>query len=184
MGAKITIDSATMMNKGLEYIEAKWLFGLDTPVEIIVHPQSIIHSMIEFVDTSVMAQLGIPDMRVPIAYALTFPDRIECALPTLNLAAIKQLTFEEPDYDKFPCIKLAQDSLEAGQSMPAVLNAANEVAVQAFLDENIPFKDIAETIRMAMNNHKPHTIESLEDVQSADRWAREEVRKLITVTTH
>ncbi len=184
MGAKITIDSATMMNKGLEYIEAKWLFGLDTPVEIIVHPQSIIHSMIEFVDTSVMAQLGIPDMRVPIAYALTFPDRIECALPTLSLAAIKQLTFEEPDYDKFPCIKLAQDSLEAGHSMPAVLNAANEVAVQAFLDENIPFKDIAETIRMTMNNHKPHTIDSLEDVQSADRWAREEVRKLITVTTH
>jgi len=184
MGAKITIDSATMMNKGLEYIEAKWLFGLDTPVEIIVHPQSIIHSMIEFVDTSVMAQLGIPDMRVPIAYALTFPDRIECPLPTLNLAAIKQLTFEEPDYEKFPCIKLAQDSLEAGHSMPAVLNAANEVVVQAFLDENIPFKDIAETIRMAMNNHKSHTIDSLEDVQSADRWAREEVRKLITVTTH
>ncbi len=184
MGAKITIDSATMMNKGLEYIEAKWLFGLDTPVEIIVHPQSIIHSMIEFVDTSVMAQLGIPDMRVPIAYALTFPDRIECGLPTLNLAAIKQLTFEEPDYDKFPCIKLAQDSLEAGHSMPAVLNAANEVAVQAFLDEEISFKDIAETIRMAMNNHKSHTIESLEDVQSADRWAREEIRKLITITTH
>ena len=184
MGAKITIDSATMMNKGLEYIEAKWLFGLDTPVEIIVHPQSIIHSMIEFVDTSVMAQLGIPDMRVPIAYALTFPDRIECGLPTLNLAAIKQLTFEEPDYDKFPCIKLAQDSLEAGHSMPAVLNAANEVAVQAFLDEEIAFKEIAETIRMTMNNHKLHNINSLEDVQSADRWARDEVKKLITVTTH
>ena len=184
MGAKITIDSATMMNKGLEYIEAKWLFGLDTPIEIIVHPQSIIHSMIEFVDTSVMAQLGIPDMRVPIAYALTFPDRIECALPTLDLAAIKELTFEEPDYEKFPCIKLAQDSLKAGHSMPAVLNAANEVAVQAFLDEEIPFKDIAETIGMAMNNHKPHTIESLENVQSADRWAREEVRKLIAVTMH
>ena len=184
MGAKITIDSATMMNKGLEYIEAKWLFGLDTPVEIIVHPQSIVHSMIEFVDTSIMAQLGIPDMRVPIAYALTFPERMECALPTLDLAAIKQLTFEEPDYEKFPCIKLAQDSLEAGHSMPAVLNAANEVAVQAFLDEEIAFKEIAETIRIAMNNHKPHNIDSLEDVQSADRWARDEVKKLITVTTH
>jgi 1-deoxy-D-xylulose-5-phosphate reductoisomerase len=184
MGAKITIDSATMMNKGLEYIEAKWLFGLDTPVEIIVHPQSIVHSMIEFVDTSIMAQLGIPDMRVPIAYALTFPERIECTLPTLDLAKIKQLTFEEPDYEKFPCIKLAQDSLLAGHSMPAVLNAANEVAVQAFLDEEISFKDISEIIRMAMNNHKSHNINSLEDVQSADRWAREEVNKLIAVTMH
>ena len=183
MGAKITIDSATMMNKGLEYIEAKWLFGLDTSIEIIVHPQSIVHSMIEFVDTSIVAQLGIPDMRVPIAYALTFPDRIECSLPTLDLTVIKQLSFEEPDYEKFPCIKLAQDSLNIGDSMPAVLNAANEVAVQAFLDEEIAFKDIAETIRMAMNNHKPHTISSLEDVQYADRWAREEVKKLITVTT-
>ncbi len=183
MGPKITIDSATMMNKGLEYIEAKWLFGLDTSIEIIVHPQSIVHSMIEFVDTSIMGQLGIPDMRVPIAYALTFPDRIECSLPTLDLTVIKQLTFEEPDYEKFPCIKLAQESLDIGDSMPAVLNAANEVAVQAFLDEEIPFKDIAETIRMAMNNHKPHSINSLEDVQYADRWAREEVKKLITVTT-
>ena len=182
MGAKITIDSATMMNKGLEYIEAKWLFGLDTCVEIIVHPQSIIHSMIEFVDTSIMAQLGIPDMRVPIAYALTFPDRIECKLPSLDLVAIKQLTFEEPDYEKFPCIKLAQEALKAGHSMPAVLNAANEVAVQAFLDEEIPFKDIAEIIRMAMNNHKSHAIDSLEDVQSADCWAREEVKKLVSVT--
>jgi 1-deoxy-D-xylulose-5-phosphate reductoisomerase len=181
MGAKITIDSATMMNKGLEYIEAKWLFGLDTSVEIIVHPQSIIHSMIEFVDTSIIAQLGIPDMRVPITYALTYPDRIECKLPSLDLAAIKQLTFEEPDYEKFPCIKLAQESLEAGHSMPAVLNAANEVAVQAFLDEKIPFKDISEIIGMAMNNHKSHNIDSLEDVLLADRWARKEVTKLITV---
>jgi len=182
MGAKITVDSATMMNKGLEYIEAKWLFGLDTCVEIIVHPQSIIHSMIEFVDTSIMAQLGIPDMRVPIAYAMSYPDRIECKLPSLDLASIKQLTFEEPDYEKFPCIKLAEEALETGHTMPAVLNAANEVAVQAFLDEAILFKDIADTIRIAMNNHKLHAIDSLEDVQSADRWAREEVKKLITVT--
>jgi 1-deoxy-D-xylulose-5-phosphate reductoisomerase len=184
MGAKITIDSATMMNKGLEYIEAKWLFGLDTLVEIIVHPQSIIHSMIEFVDTSIIAQLGIPDMRVPIAYALTYPDRLECKSPTLNLSEIKQLTFEEPDYEKFPCINLAKDSLEAGNSFPAVLNAANEVAVQAFLDECISFKDISETIRMALNSHKSHTIDSLEDVQRADRWAREEANKLISVTAH
>ncbi len=182
MGAKITIDSATMMNKGLEWIEAKWLFGLDTCVEIIVHPQSIIHSMIEFVDTSIMAQLGIPDMRVPIAYAMTYPDRIECDFPSLDLVVMKQLTFEEPDYEKFPCIKLAQEALETGQTMPAVLNAANEVAVQAFLDEAIPFKDIAETIRTTMHNHKCNAIDSLEDVLSADRWAREEAKKLITVT--
>ena len=182
MGAKITIDSATMMNKGLEWIEAKWLFGLDTCVEIIVHPQSIIHSMIEFVDTSIMAQLGIPDMRVPIAYAMTYPDRIKCDFPSLDLAAMKQLTFEEPDYEKFPCIKLAQEALQTGQTMPAVLNAANEVAVQAFLDEAIPFQGIAETIRTTMHNHKSHAIDLLEDVQNADRWAREEAKKLITVT--
>ena len=182
MGAKITIDSATMMNKGLEYIEAKWLFGLDTCIDIIVHPQSIIHSMIEFVDTSIMAQLGLPDMRVPIAYAMTYPDRIECKLPSLDLATVKQLTFEEPDYEKFPCIKLAMEALEIGHTMPAVLNAANEVAVQAFLDEEIAFKDITDTIRITMNNHKFNTIESLEDILSADRWAREEVKKLITVT--
>ena len=182
MGAKITIDSATMMNKGLEWIEAKWLFGLDTCVEIIVHPQSIIHSMIEFVDTSIMAQLGIPDMRVPIAYAMTYPDRIKCDFPSLDLAAMKQLTFEEPDYEKFPCIKLAQEALQTGQTMPAVLNAANEVAVQAFLDEAIPFQGIAETIRTTMHKHKCHAIDSLEDVQNADRWAREEAKKLITVT--
>ena len=159
MGAKITIDSATMMNKGLEYMEAKWLFGLNTPVEIIVHPQGIVHSMIEFVDTSVIAQLGIPDMRVPIAYALTFPDRIECSFPTLNLSTIKQLTFEEPDYEKFPCIKMAQDSLEIGQSMPAVLNAANEVAARALLNEEMPFKNIADTIHMEMNNNQNHNLE-------------------------
>ena len=110
MGSKITIDSSTMMNKGLEYIEAKWLFGINTPIEIIVHPQSIIHSMIEFVDTSIIAQLGIPDMRVPIAYALSYPDRFECDLPSLDLATMGNLTFEKPDLDKFPCIKLAKDA--------------------------------------------------------------------------
>ncbi len=182
MGSKITIDSATMMNKGLEYIEAKWLFGLDTPVEIIVHAQSIIHSMIEFVDTSVMAQLGIPDMRVPIAYALSYPDRVECDLPSLDLAAMTDLTFEEPDFVRFPCLQLAHDALDTGDTMPAVLNAANEIAVQAFLDQHIPFKDIPEVIRMAMHHHKCHPVETVEDVLSADRWAREETRKLITVT--
>jgi 1-deoxy-D-xylulose-5-phosphate reductoisomerase len=182
MGAKITIDSSTMMNKGLEYIEAKWLFGIDTPVEIIVHAQSIIHSMIEFVDTSIMAQLGIPDMRVPIAYALTYPDRFECELPSLDLASMGDLTFEAPDIVRFPCLQLAIDAMEMGQTMPAILNAANEIAVQAFLDELIPYKDIAELIRMVMHNHRPSPLNDLQDVLNADLWAREETTKLITVT--
>ena len=182
MGAKITIDSSTMMNKGLEYIEAKWLFGLNTPVEIIVHAQSIIHSMIEFVDTSILAQLGIPDMRVPIAYALTYPDRFECDLPSLDLTTMGNLTFEAPDFERFPCLRLAIDAMEIGKTMPAVLNAANEIAVQAFLDELISYKDIAELIHMVMQNHNPSPLKELQDVLIADRWAREETTKLVTVT--
>ncbi|TDJ53531.1 MAG: 1-deoxy-D-xylulose-5-phosphate reductoisomerase [Nitrospina sp.] len=181
MGDKITIDSATMMNKGLEYIEAKWLFGLETQVDIIVHAQSIVHSMIEFVDTSIIAQLGIPDMRVPIAYALSYPDRIDCQLPSLDLSALAKLTFEPPDTKRFPCLQLAKDAMNIGQTMPAVLNAANEIAVQAFLDEEIPYKDIPEMIRMAMHNHQTRPVHTIEDVLEADRWAREETRKLITV---
>ncbi len=183
MGDKITIDSSTMMNKGLEYIEAKWLFGLDTPVDIIVHAQSIVHSMIEFVDTSIMAQLGIPDMRVPIAYALSYPDRVECDLPSLDFAEMSNLTFEPPDFKRFPCLQLAKDALDVGDTMPAVLNAANEIAVAAFLDQLIPYKDIAEIIRLTMQNHKSQKLNSLDDVLNADRWAREETRKLITVAS-
>ena len=182
MGDKITIDSATMMNKGLEYIEAKWLFGLDTQVDIIVHAQSIVHSMVEFVDTSIIAQLGIPDMRVAIAYALSYPDRIDCQLPSLDLSALAKLTFEPPDFKRFPCLQLAKDAMNIGQTMPAVLNAANEIAVQAFLDEEIQYKEIPEMIRMAMNNHKTRSVHSIEDVLETDRWAREETRKLITVS--
>ena len=182
MGAKITIDSSTMMNKGLEYIEAKWLFGVNTPIEIIVHAQSIIHSMIEFVDTSIMAQLGIPDMRVPIAYALTYPDRFECDLPSLELTTMGDLTFEAPDFDRFPCLGLAIDAMKIGKTMPAVLNAANEIAVQAFLEELISYKDIAELIHMVMQNHNPSPLKELQDVLIADRWAREETTKLVTVT--
>ncbi len=182
MGDKITIDSATMMNKGLEFIEAKWLFGLETQVDIIVHAQSIVHSMIEFVDTSIIAQLGIPDMRVPIAYALSYPDRIDCQLPSLDLSALSKLTFEPPDTKRFPCLQLAKDAMDIGQTMPAVLNGANEIAVQAFLDEEIPYKDIPEIIRLAMNSHNTRPITAIEDVLEADRWAREETRKLITVT--
>jgi 1-deoxy-D-xylulose-5-phosphate reductoisomerase len=181
MGNKITIDSATMMNKGLEYIEAKWLFGLDTEVDVIIHAQSIIHSMIEFVDTSIMAQLGIPDMRVPIAYALSYPDRLDCELPSLDWSQLSRLDFEPPDYQKFPCLKLAMDALDAGQTLPTVLNAANEIAVQAFLDELISFKEIAEIIRMALNNHKSRPVTHLKDVLEADRWTREEAKKLISV---
>lgn len=181
MGPKITIDSATMMNKGLEYIEAKWLFGTETEVKILVHPQSIIHSMIEFVDTSVIAQLGLPDMRVPIAYALSFPDRIECELESLDLAKLAQLTFEAPDFRKFPCLQLAHDALEIGQTMPAVLNAANEIAVQGFLDELIPFKEIPEIIRLTMEHHTPQAVRSIDDVLKADQWARDETQKLVTV---
>ena len=181
MGNKITIDSATMMNKGLEYIEAKWLFGLDTKVEIIVHAQSIIHSMIEFNDTSIIAQLGIPDMRVPIAYALSYPERLDSELPSLDLARMSDLTFEAPDFEKFPCLQLAHDALAVGQTLPAVLNAANEIAVQAFLDEVISFREIPEIIRQTMNNHKPSPVDEIEDVLSADRWARQEAQKLITV---
>jgi 1-deoxy-D-xylulose-5-phosphate reductoisomerase len=181
MGAKITIDSSTMMNKGLEYIEAKWLFGVETQVEVIVHAQSIIHSMVEFVDTSIIAQLGIPDMRVPIAYALTYPDRFESELPSLDLATMGNLTFEAPDFIRFPCLQLAMDAMETGQTMPAVLNAANEIAVQAFLDELISYKEIAEIIRSVMQNHNPVSLQELQDVLEADRWARDETKKMITV---
>lgn len=181
MGDKITIDSATMMNKGLEYIEAKWLFGRDVEVEVVIHAQSVVHSMVEFVDTSIIAQMGIPDMRVPIAYALSYPDRLECRLPSLDLSRLGRLTFEPPDYEKFPCLKLAIDALDAGQTTPAVLNAANEVAVQAFLDEVISFKEIPEIIRMTMDNHESRPLNHLEDVLEADRWTREEAKKLISV---
>ena len=181
MGSKITIDSSTMMNKGLEYIEAKWLFGVNTTIEVIVHAQSIIHSMIEFVDTSIIAQLGIPDMRVPIAYALTYPDRFVSELPSLDLASMGELTFEAPDLERFPCLQLAVDAMEMGQTMPAVLNGANEIAVQAFLDEQIPYKEISEIIRMVMHNHRPVPLQELQNVLDADLWAREETTKLIAV---
>ncbi len=181
MGAKITIDSATMMNKGLEYIEAKWLFGHDVDVEIVIHAQSIIHSMIEFVDTSIMAQMGIPDMRVPIAYALSYPDRLDSELPSLDLAKMGNLTFEAPDFEKFVCLKLAIDVMAEGKTYPAVLNAANEIAVQAFLDEVIAFKEIPEMIQQTLDNHSCQEVTHLEAVLEADRWAREETRKLIAV---
>jgi 1-deoxy-D-xylulose-5-phosphate reductoisomerase len=154
MGKKITIDSATLMNKGLEVIEAHWLFGVRPgQIGVLVHPQSIVHSLVEFQDGSVVAQLGMPDMKGPIAYALSFPDRLPDAAPGLDLAAIASLTFKEPDLGLFPCLGYAYDALRAGGSMPAVLSAANEVAVKHFLDERIGYNDIAVVINATMEAH-------------------------------
>lgn len=181
MGPKITIDSATLMNKGLEVIEAKWLF--DVPVEKIdvhVHPQSIVHSMVEYVDGSVIAQMGIPDMRIPIAYALAYPDRLELDLPRLELFTIQTLTFQEPDLDRFPCLKLAFTACRAGGTMPTVLNAANEVAVQAFLDNRIPFGGIPRLVSLVMEEHALDSGAELEAILEADAWARRRTEEEIS----
>ncbi len=174
MGAKITIDSSTLMNKGLELVEARWLF--DVPPEqldVCVHPQSIIHSMVEFQDGSVMAQLGIPDMRIPIAYALSFPDRLPNDLPRLDLTQIGQLTFFKPDEDKFRCLSLAKQAMAGGGTLPAVLNAANEVAVAKFLDREISYLQIPQVVEETLTAHQNKTPRSLEEILAADLWARE-----------
>ncbi|KXK00915.1 MAG: 1-deoxy-D-xylulose 5-phosphate reductoisomerase [Acidobacteria bacterium OLB17] len=174
MGEKITIDSATLMNKGLEVIEAKWLFGFDADrISVIVHPQSVVHSMIEMIDGSVIAQLGVPDMRHAIQYAITFPVRQEASCGRLDLAAVGKLEFEDPDIERFPCLGLAFEALAAGGTMPAVLNAANEVSVQAFLDGKIGFDHIGETNRRVMREHTPTPADTLAAVLAADTWARE-----------
>ena len=184
MGPKITIDSATLMNKGLEVIEAYWLFGVDANrIDVVVHPESIIHSMVEFIDTSVIAQMGLPDMRVPISYALNYPERMSTNLPTLNLAKEKPLTFFEPDYKKFPCLKYAFQALQTGHTMPAVLNAANEDAVQAFLNGYISFTDIPKIIKKVMRKHQPKKIRNISDVMRVDQWARTEAKKLCSNKT-
>ncbi|OGW03356.1 MAG: 1-deoxy-D-xylulose-5-phosphate reductoisomerase [Nitrospinae bacterium RIFCSPLOWO2_01_FULL_39_10] len=183
MGQKITIDSATLMNKGFEVIEAKWLFGIeDENIEVLIHPQSIIHSLVEFIDGSVLAQLGIPDMRIPISYALNYPNRLENTLPSLNLAEVKNLSFEIPDTEKFPCLKLAFDALKKGETMPAVLNASNEVAVNAFLNSEISFNEIPEIIKQTMNAHKVSHAKEISDILKADRWAREYAKKIIAMS--
>lgn len=180
MGRKITIDSATLMNKGLEVIEARWLFGI-TPdrISVLVHPQSIVHSMVEYVDGALVAQLGMPDMRGPIAYALSYPERLPDVSPALDLASIGTLTFESPDLDRFPCLGYAFDALEAGGSMPAVLSAANETAVRYFLEEKIEYGDIARVIRKTMDEHTVSSIRTVEDALKADLWARQEAEKII-----
>jgi 1-deoxy-D-xylulose-5-phosphate reductoisomerase len=177
MGGKITIDSATMFNKALEIVEAKWLFGLEpSQIEVLVHPQSIIHSMVEFVDGSVLAQLGLPDMRTPIQYAFTYPDRAPGNVKRLNLAEVRTLTFEEPDPGKFPSIRLGYRAAEAGGTMGAVLNAANEVAVELFMARKIPFPRIFEIVGRVMDRHRVVERPALDDILQADAWARQEAR--------
>ena len=174
MGAKITIDSATMMNKGLEVIEAHWLFGSQpAEIEVVIHPQSVVHSMVELVDGSIIAQLGVTDMRHAIQYALTWPDRRPTVLPPLDLTALSRLEFFAPDFDRFPCLRLAYEALQAGGTVPAVLNAANEIAVHAFLAGRIPFGGIARLIEAACANHRRQTVTDLTTVLSADAWARD-----------
>jgi len=173
MGKKITIDSATMMNKGLEVIEACWLFDIPAcDIEVIIHPQSIIHSLVEYIDGSTLAQLGNPDMRTPIAYALSHPERIESGVSGLDLIKTKRLDFEAPDLDKFPCLGLAYKALLMGQSAPTILNAANEVAVDAFLTESITFNQIAELIEFCMSTIKSQPLDSIETVLEVDSLTR------------
>jgi 1-deoxy-D-xylulose-5-phosphate reductoisomerase len=181
MGKKITIDSATMMNKGLEVIEAGWLFGIPvTDIDVVVHPQSIVHSMVEYWDGSVIAQLGVPDMRTPIAYALTFPRRLHRrADPPLDLIRVGVLEFFAPDLERFPCLKLAYSAAGIGGTMPAVMNGANECAVQAFIDEKIGFNDICRLVQKVLDRHRAQEEPTIDAILAADRWAREEIGKMI-----
>ena len=180
MGSKITIDSATLMNKGLEVVEARWLFDIpETRIEVMVHRESIIHSLVEYEDRSMIAQLGLPDMRTPISYAMRYPERLPLDLPSLDLTEIGTLSFCKPDHDRFPCLNLGYESLRTGGTMPATMNAANEIAVDAFLNGGIRFTEIAEVIRQTMDAHTPKTVATLEDALEADRWAREKAEALV-----
>ena len=179
MGRKITIDSATLMNKGLEVIEAKWLFDVDiSDIDVVVHPQSIIHSMVEFVDGSVIAQMGEPDMRVPIQYALTYPDRVKNHIKKLNLLESNNLTFEAPNREVFPCLNLAMKAIDLGGTMPTVLNASNEIAVEYFLNEKIKFTDIPHIVEESMNLHKNIINPNLDDIINSDQETRDNVIKV------
>jgi 1-deoxy-D-xylulose-5-phosphate reductoisomerase len=180
MGKRITVDSATLMNKGLEVIEARWLFDIPAEkIDIMVHPQSVMHSMVEFVDGCVIAQLGAADMRQPIQYALTYPDRLPSAVPSLDWTMVPKLDFIPPDRDKFPCISLAYRAIETGGTAPAVLNAADEVAVEAFLDRMIAFSDIPKVIQKTLDAHKTVAADSLEVILNADRWARDQASRYL-----
>jgi 1-deoxy-D-xylulose-5-phosphate reductoisomerase len=173
MGRKITIDSATLMNKGLEVIEAHWLFGAAADqIEVVIHPQSVVHSMVELTDGSIIAQLGVTDMRLPIQYALSFPDRWPALLPSLDLVRAGRLEFDAPDTEAFPCLRLAYRALDAARSLPVVLNAANEVAVAWFLEGRIGFTSIAHVIERAMDAHIPAEVATIAEVRTVDCWAR------------
>ena len=174
MGKKVTIDSATLMNKGLEVIEAKWFFNVPAnKIEIVIHPQSYVHSMVQFIDGTILAQIGDHDMRIPIQYALFYPNRTINNFSRLELSKVGQLTFKKPNFDKFPCIKLAYQALELGGTMPAVLNGANEIAVDAFLNSKISFSEIPIIIQNTMKEHKPKYNPNISDILDADYWARE-----------
>jgi len=180
MGRKITVDSATLMNKGLELIEAKWLFDIDIKnIEVLIHKEAIIHSMVEFVDGIILAQLGITDMRSPIQYALSYPKRLSSKINFVNFSKLKKLSFETPNYRKFPCLNLAYEAAIMGGSAPCVLNAANEVAVSAFLEHHIKYIDIYKIIRKVMSKHRLVSNPNLNDILTADKWARQEAEALI-----
>src|SRR5947209_6408847 len=180
MGRKITIDSATLFNKGLEMIEARWLFDVEiSRVSVVVHPQSVVHSMVEFVDGSMLAQLSSPDMCLPIQYALTYPDRAPRQRVQTNLAKLGSLTFEEPDLERFPALALARNAGEAGGTLPAVLNAANEIAVEAFVNKRINFPAISELVRRTMEKHELAAHPTLEQILAADAWARETAKEAV-----
>ena len=180
MGKKVTIDSASLMNKGLEVIEAHWLFNLPLDkITILIHPQSVVHSMVEYVDGSIVAQMGIPDMRIPISYALSFPERLPLNLPRLDLPKNEALNFSEPDLERFPCLKLAYQAVEVGETMPAILNAANEIAVNAFLEGSLKFTEIPLFLQKVMAEHEVKTVHTVEDILKADHWAREKSRAIL-----
>jgi 1-deoxy-D-xylulose-5-phosphate reductoisomerase len=180
MGAKITIDSATLMNKGLEVVEARWLFDIsESRIDVLIHRESIIHSLVEYEDRSMISQLGLPDMRTPISYAMRYPDRLPLDLPSLDLTEVGKLTFCKPDHDRFPCLGLGYESLRIGGTMPAAMNAANEIAVEAFLQGGIRFTDISDIIQSTMQAHSPRDVTSVDVALEADRWAREKADSLV-----
>lgn len=185
MGRKVSIDSATLMNKGLEIMEAHWLFGIPYDrIDVVIHPESIIHSMVEFVDGSILAQLSPPDMRFAIQHALTWPDREDGGLPRLDFASLGALHFETPDITRFPCLGLARRAAITGGTMPCVLNAANEIAVQAFLDSQIPFAGIWHTVEAVMARHKTIAKPTLNQIYSTDHWSRQEAKRFCLISAH
>jgi 1-deoxy-D-xylulose-5-phosphate reductoisomerase len=184
MGRKISVDSATMMNKGLEVIEACWLFDTTSDhIQVVLHPQSVIHSMVQYVDGSVLAQLGNPDMRTPIAHALGWPERIDSGVASLDIFDIARLDFEEPDFQRFPCLRLSYEAINAGGTAPAILNAANEIAVQSFLDSELPFISIAQVIEQTLADISVESADTLDIILEADRQARLKAQEIIAAGT-